>query len=296
MAHRFSAAGLVVGLGVIGLIVFSPAVSAYHGWLNPAGQQLHWAREANPFPLVIVNSTTNKWDQHVTQATIDWNQTGVLSMQEENGSTSRRVRRSCVAPLGKVRICNYTYGLTGWLGIASVSYDQDGHIHMGFTALNDTYFKTATYNNILWKRSVTCQEIGHNIGLDHQDVDYNSAIPKLSRIDYQDSPFEYPNLHDDEELGLIYTHLDSFNSFYETPSGGEEGGGEGGGGCNAPPGKGCNKPGAGSSNATKGWGISLGRRGHHERFLRIDQDGFQHLTHVRWVDDDDDNRGRGRGR
>ncbi len=86
---------------------------------------------------------------------------------------------------------------------------------------------------------------------------------------------EYPNSHDFEQLELIYGHLDSYDSY-------------GVGGepepepdvCNAPPGRGCNKA---EVEGNSGWGISLGRRGQSETFLRIDRDGTRHLTHVTWA-------------
>ena len=81
---------------------------------------------------------------------------------------------------------------------------------------------------------------------------------------------------------MIYGHTDSYNSY----AGGGDGGGGGGGGdggCNAPPGKGCNKSGTGRENGDTGWGISLGRRGQHETFMRIDPDGTRHIVHVYWA-------------
>ena len=39
-----------------------------------------------------------------------------------------------------VRICNLAYGNTGWLGLASISLDSNGHIVKGYTKLDDTYF------------------------------------------------------------------------------------------------------------------------------------------------------------
>jgi hypothetical protein len=96
-------------------------------------------------------------------------------------------------------------------------------------------------------------------------------------MDYQDPPYQYPNAHDYEQLETIYGHVDSYNSYAAGDGGG---GGGGGGGCNAPPGKGCNKSGA---NGDAGWGMSLGRRGNAETFIRIDPDGTVHLTHVTWA-------------
>lgn len=90
---------------------------------------------------------------------------------------------------------------------------------------------------------------------------------------HQDPPYPYPNQHDYDELDIIYGHLDSYDAY---STGSSSGGG--GNGCNAPPGKGCNKRDIGAGNAETGWGISLGRHGQSESFLRIDPAGTRHLT------------------
>lgn len=127
------------------------------------------------------------------QAVSDWSGSDVLNMVEDmSGSTSKKVRRKCNSPDGMVRICNNTYGATGWLGIAGISIDTNNHITKGYTKLNDTYFNTAYYDTYPWKQSVICQEIGHNVSLDHQGEEFtNESL--LSCMDYQDPPYEYPN-------------------------------------------------------------------------------------------------------
>ena len=264
-----------VGLAIVAIaaVTYGAVVSADHSWGN-----YHWARTTSSFDLTVVNSTTADWDGYVTTAINDWSSSSVLNMVEDpSGSTESKIRRSCSAPSGQVRICNLAYGFNGWLGIAGISIDTQGHIVSGYTKLNDSYFTTAKYNTPSWKQSVTCQELGHNVGLGHQDEDFNNAT-LLSCMDYQDPPYEYPNAHDYEQLETIYGHVDSYNSY----SGSTDGGG--GGGCNSPAGKGCNKAGAGPGNSEQGWGASLGRRGGKEAFIRIDPDGTRHLTFVTWVD------------
>lgn len=235
----------------------------------------HWARTSNPFDLTVINSTTSDWDGYVSQAILDWSESSVLNMVEDpTGSTSKKDRRKCKGGSGTLRICNLAYGNNGWLGLAGISIDSKGHITTGYTKLNDTYFSWNYYNNYPWKQSVTCQELGHNAGLGHQDEDFNN-VPLLSCMDYQDPPWVSPNLHDYEQLAIIYGHhLDLSDS----NDSGDDGGGDGG--CKAPPGKGCNKAGA---NGDVGWGASLGRRGNVETFIRIDPDGTMHLTYVTWA-------------
>ncbi|RZV36626.1 MAG: hypothetical protein EX272_07795 [Chromatiales bacterium] len=261
----------LLAAGVCLLLVSGPSV-ADHAWSD-----YHWARTTSSFDLVFVNSTTVGWDSYVSQAVSDWSASAVLNMVEDpSGSESRQVRRRCNGSDGQVRVCNLAYGNTGWLGIAGISLDANGHITTGYTKLNDTYFDQAYYDTPAWRLSVTCQELGHNVGLGHQDEDFNNQS-LFSCMDYQDPPFEFPNQHDYDQLETIYGHTDSYDSY---TGGGDSGGG---GSCNAPPGKGCNKAGIGSDNANNGWGISLGRRGQQETFMRIDPDGTRHLVHVTWA-------------
>lgn len=261
-------------LAVIGLLLVAAYGQASHSWST-----YHWARTTSSFDLTIVNSTTADWDPYVTVAVDDWSASSVLNMVDvDSGDTSTRTRRRCRAPQGQVRICNLDYGQTGWLGIAGISIDTEGHISSGYTKLNDTYFAMPYYNQPNWKQSVTCQELGHNVGLGHQDEDFNNQS-LFSCMDYQDPPFERPNTHDYDQLVAIYGHTDSYDS-YQTDG---AGGGGGGGGCNAPPGKGCNKAETGGFSGDVGWGVSLGRRGQQETFLRIDPDGTRHVTFVTWA-------------
>jgi len=244
----------------------------------------HWARQTNSFDLTVVNSTTDDWDSYVTQAVSDWSVSYELNMVQDptDGSTSKKVRRQCKAPSGQVRICNLAYGQTGWLGVAGISIDAYSHITKGYTKLNDTYFSMTFYDQPDWKQSVTCQELGHNVGLHHQDVDFNNQS-LYSCMDYQNSPWKYPNTHDYDQLATIYGHPDSYDSFASDGGGGGGSSDPDGGGCKAPPGKGCNKSGIGGNNGDIGWGMSLGRRGQLETFIRIDPDGIRHITHVIWA-------------
>ncbi|HVS65434.1 MAG TPA: hypothetical protein VMT85_18245 [Thermoanaerobaculia bacterium] len=258
------------------LIVLACGLLASAGLADHSWGNYHWARTTSSFDLIVVNSTTSDWDGYVADAIGDWSQSQKLNMIEDpNGDTSSKTRRQCNAPAGQIRICNLGYGQNGWLGIAGISIDTNGHIVSGYTKLNDTYFAFDYYNNDQWKQSVTCQELGHNVGLDHQDEDFNNTSLQ-SCMDYQDPPWPIPNGHDYDQLVAIYGHTDSYNSY----SGGSSGGG-GDGGCNAPPGKGCNKN--TGSNGDIGWGMSLGRRGQVETFIRIDHDGTRHLTFVTWA-------------
>lgn len=268
-----------ITMAVAALVLIGTTALANHSW-GP----YHWARTSASFDLIVVNSTTSDWDPYVAQAIADWSGSGVLNMREDpNGSTDSRERRKCTPASGQVRVCNLDYGRNGWLGIAGISVDADDHILYGYTKLNDSYFSLSYYNKPNWKQSVTCQELGHDVGLGHQDENFDNQS-LLSCMDYQDPPFEYPNAHDFAQLDDIYDHLDSYNTYDDQGGSNGDGGGTGdGGGCNSPPGKGCNKGDAPGNSGDIGWGMSLGRRGQHETFMRIDPDGTRHITHVTWA-------------
>jgi hypothetical protein len=128
--------------------------------------------------------------------------------------------KTCKATAGRVEVCNSTYGNNGWLGIASISVTGGTHITQGTVKLNDTYFNTAQYNTPAWRNLVTCQEVGHTFGLDHQDENFNNANLGTC-MDYTNDPStnQHPNQHDYDELVTIYSHVDSTSTVGSAPAG-----------------------------------------------------------------------------
>ena len=196
---------LVVGIAIALPALAGPA-SASHSWGS-----YHWGRTANPFTVRYGDNVDSRWDAHLRAAATDWSTSTVLDMSVVTGAASNIKR--CNAPQGRVEVCNAKYGFNGWLGIAGISL-SGGHIVSGYTKLNDSYFDTATYNTPDWRRFVTCQEIGHNVGLGHQDENFNNANLG-SCMDYTNNPATNtrPNAHDYNQLVTIYGgHTDSTNT------------------------------------------------------------------------------------
>lgn len=199
---------------LVPVIILAAAVpsGATHAW-GP----YHWARTGNPFTLKVQDSVTSVWDSYLNTANADWAASSVLNLTKEQGDESSSGRRKCNPVAGKVRVCNQTYGFNGWLGIASIWLTTGSHIAQGTTKLNDSYFNTTTYNKPEWRQFVTCQEIGHDFGLAHQDENFSN--PNLgSCMDYTDFPLgppdnTHPNAHDYDQLVTNYNHNDSFNSW-----------------------------------------------------------------------------------
>jgi hypothetical protein len=204
-------------------------LSANHSWSG-----YHWDGTGLPVDISVGdNLTTGVWASHLQAAVSDWNQptggaTQAVRLHVVVGNSNPA---SCDPTLGRMEVCNSAYGDTGWLGVAQVwVYRGKGkHIAQATTLLNDTYFADPFYNTPAWRQMVTCQEIAHDFGLDHQDENFDnynlgtcmdySAVPEGSA---EFGPANTsPNQHDFDQLALTYAHL---------ADGGGTGGGGGGGG------------------------------------------------------------------
>lgn len=193
---------LAIATAVLMVAFLSPAAQANHSWGG-----YHWARTSNPFTIKLGNNVSSVWTSSLSTASTDWSKSTVLDTTVVAGGTRPR---TCKATTGRVEVCNASYGNTGWLGVASISITGGTHITKGTVKLNDTYFNTAQYNTSAWRNLVTCQEIGHTFGLDHQDENFDN--PNLGTcMDYTSDPStnQHPNQHDYDELVTIYSHLDS---------------------------------------------------------------------------------------
>lgn len=194
------AAGVAVGANFAG---------ATHSWGN-----YHWARTSNPFTLKLGDNLSSAWDPYLVTTSYDWSLSTVLNTTIVSGLTRPK---TCKPTAGRAEICNAFYGRNGWLGIAQI-WASGNHITQGVVKTNDTYFSTSYYNTPAWKNLVMCQEVGHILGLDHQDENFDN--PNLGTcMDYTSDPTtnQHPNAHDYEQLGTIYAHLDSTTTVFSSP-------------------------------------------------------------------------------
>jgi hypothetical protein len=194
---------LLFALVVLALLAVVPTVSmANHSWGG-----YHWARTSNPFTLKVGDNVTTAWDSYLNTTISDWSQSTVLNLTKVAGTVNPK---TCKATAGMIQVCNATYGNNGWLGIAGISITGGTHITQAYTKLNDSYFNTAQYNTPAWRNLVSCQEVGHDFGLDHQDENFSNANLNTC-MDYTNNPDsnQHPNSHDYQMLQDIYAHLDS---------------------------------------------------------------------------------------
>lgn len=191
------------------MLTASLTANATHSWNN-----YHFARTGSSFVLqtldsTVANSNAN-WPGLLRTAAGQWSTSTKLDLSVVPYANDSRSRRKCSAVSGKIRVCNASYGNNGWLGLASINLDSNGHISQGTAKMNDSYSSTWT-TDPNEAAHVMCQEVGHDFGLDHQSTDGSS---QGSCMDYSSSPSSTaPNAHDYAELVTIYGHTDSYNSY-----------------------------------------------------------------------------------
>lgn len=202
--------------------IYTSVAYATHSWGG-----YHWARSTNPFILNLGKNLSGLWPDHLGAASTDWNISEVLKTTVIPGNTNsargKNTPKNCVPTSGRVEVCNSKYGNNGWLGIASI-WVSGSHITQGTVKLNDTYFKTPTYDTPAWRQFVMCQEVGHTFGLNHQNEIFDD--PNLGTcMDYTNDPNGAlsgqlsnlrPNAHDYEELGIIYQHFDALTTVFNS--------------------------------------------------------------------------------
>lgn len=270
-------------------LALSAPVQSDHSWAN-----YHWDIATTDAPLSLYTSLSEPhWPSIVADAVDEWDGNDPDSAGYTDhlrptilGTSSANPKR-CRPNNGQILVCSDSYGLRGWLGVATVWASGD-HITRANTQLNDSYHNVAPYNSNSWRRAVACQELGHDFGLGHQNEDFNTDAT-MSCMEYTSAPAgnETPDAHDYEQLDAIYTAHAA-----ETDDGGGGGGGPGGG---PPDGRGPKnadaftfvEPGATHPRAgiDPAWGRTIGydREGRPNRFMQMQPDGTRKLTHVTWV-------------
>ena len=182
------------------------SASATHSWGG-----YHWARTANPFTVTLGNNlTTAEWQNHLNQTASDWSSSTVLNTTLGIGQAKRK---NCRPTSGRDEICNANYGNNGWLGAATI-WLQSGssHIVQGTVKVNDYYLgpgATYAYNNTYEREHVMCQEVGHTLGLDHQDTSGASYGTCMDYYHSTDNTSTTPNAGDYDELLCIYDPADA---------------------------------------------------------------------------------------
>jgi hypothetical protein len=199
---------LTVGL-LMALVwaTFPSSASASHRW-----NAYHWARTSNPFTIKLVAKLTSTWRPYLDLASAAWTTVSTLNTTILTGASDAASRQACATVAGRVVVCNYPYGATGWLGLANIWLDANSHITRATAKMNDSYSWSPGMRQL-----VMCQEVGHTFGLAHQDEVFGNANLG-SCMDYTSLPFGPPNnlalnQHDHDQLNAQYAlHLDKYTT------------------------------------------------------------------------------------
>ncbi len=196
------------------VVLTAVPVFASHGWSS-----YHWPRSCSTCEASIriyssLVTTNTNWYDHLSKSTFGdaanpntanrrgWNDSAVLALSISAGATDSTTRYNCPAVSAAVRVCNYTYGANGWLGLAQISLQSGtSHIAWGTAKMNDTYFNGGYPNTE--KRHVMCQEVGHDYGLGHTSENgssQNTCMDYYQNTSSSDWTSTGPNQHDFDQL------------------------------------------------------------------------------------------------
>jgi hypothetical protein len=194
-------------------VLVAVPVFAGHGWSN-----YHWGRSCGTCAASIqiyssLTTTNTNWADHLNKSVFGdpanpnaanrrgWNDSSVLALSISAGGTSASTRYNCPTISNAVRVCNYTYGSNGWLGLAQINLNSSGHIAWGKAKMNDTYFNSGY--PVTEKRHVMCQEVGHDFGLGHTSENgssQNTCMDYYQNTSASDWTSTGPNQHDFDQL------------------------------------------------------------------------------------------------
>lgn len=197
----------LVGLAAFGAVPASALTQSWNGY--------HWAR-TGPLLIGLGDNVSSVWDPYLSVAAADWTRAKNIDFRLQAGTSSPA---TCAASYGNVQVCNANYGATGWLGIANVWASGGNHIVQATVKLNDYYFSQARYNTAAYRSFVTCQEVGHTLGLTHTNEVFTN-LNTGSCMDYTNDPSglrgtngtlanTHPNSVDFAALNDNYNHLDT---------------------------------------------------------------------------------------
>jgi predicted Zn-dependent protease len=181
----------------LGFVVQAAPSQGAHRWLH-----LHWARSSNPFTLTYQANVSSTWSSLVSKVIGEWD-----NVAQYSPGTFDVVN---FAGGPKLKIESGNYGPTGWFGIAEVTFEVlTGHIEEGSVKVNDYYF-TGQYNTTVARDHVLCQEVGHILGLDHNNLSplFGTSCMSDNNATLSNPAYQTPNAHDAQQLNAIYSHSD----------------------------------------------------------------------------------------
>lgn len=198
-------------LGISAIMVAATPAAAV---TTPLWGGYRWARETT-LQLKVADNVSSAWDSYLRVAATDWSVLNNVDMVVVAGTINPK---TCAPTTGMVQACSASYGANGWLGLASI-WLTNGYITQATVKLNDYYYKLSKYNNAAFRQSVTCQELGHTLGLAHADENFTN--PNLGTcMDYTNDPSGTKGTNGTlANLKPYQGDYDALNGLYATPGG-----------------------------------------------------------------------------
>lgn len=179
-----------------------------HSWNN-----YHWPDTS--LSITVENKMkSNDWQQYFDETISVWDNEGFntplsLTAINNGGMVITEARRS-----------------RQWLGLATIYINSEGHITAGKITMNPIMLSDSRYTPMATQH-VFCQELGHVLGLTHITAetcmdDCAWAITSTEWLECLNDPNAIgPNIHDEEQLNIIYSHDDVLP---DVPDAGDNGG------------------------------------------------------------------------
>ena len=125
-----------------------------------------WGRTGD-LSIQLINNTSATWTPYLQSAAAQWSAAANIDYRVVTGSATNS--STCSPSYGVVEVCSANFGKTGWLGLTNV-YTSGGRIVMATVKYNDYYPTTSSwYAGSAWYTNTSCHELGHALGLTHQD-------------------------------------------------------------------------------------------------------------------------------
>ncbi len=178
---------------MVGLMIGTGVVLANHPWLCSGSTAYHYSPRsigyANPVAETggVVRSVSSYTSAYSGSISL-WDTTIVALF---NSSSP------------KLRLFYGAYGQNGWLGLASLTSVSSGcHVNSANAKLNDTYLRDTSRYSQTAVNHVSCQEVGHTFGLNHNRTQTNTCMN-----DQVLTAGNQINQHDRDQLNSIYAHV-----------------------------------------------------------------------------------------